>query len=251
MTTFLFSRCWLSLFAFQHSFMATTKSAGICAHRTNSRAVSLHIAECHSSPTRKAAGSNPVGRTTKRPLCVHAAVFLYGFWFAPHCVTNQIIYNMIWQGCLSVDFLFLQTRPKFAVWGGFRFHGMFLRPYLIRRDTGRLPATRVLLFSQPHRFAEFLSGKTLVFIKGMAVDVQGGAGLGVTQQARHRSNIHALGDEHAGIGVPLRYNYDKPEKPRRIKGFEVFSLIFSSFSKPKNHTEISRIAGGVSLTTNE
>ena len=53
------------------------------------------------------------------------------------------------------------------------------------------------------------------------------------------------------MGMPLRYNYDKPEKPRRIKGFEVFSLIFSSFSKPKNHTEISRIAGGVSLTTNE
>ncbi len=45
--------------------------------------------------------------------------------------------------------------------------------------------------------------------------------------------------------------YDKPEKPRRIKGFEVFSLVFSSFSKPKNHTEISRIIGGVSLTTNE
>lgn len=108
---------------------------------------------------------------------------------------------MIWQGCLSVDFLFLQTRPKFAVWGGVRFHGMFPRPYLIRRDTGRLPATRALLFSQPHRFAEFLSGKTLVFVKGMAVDVQGGAGLGVTQQARHRSNIHALGNEHAGIGV--------------------------------------------------
>ena len=54
-----------------------------------------------------------------------------------------------------------------------------------------------------------------------------------------------------GAAVPLRYNYDKPEKPRRIKGFEVFSLVFSSFSKPKNHTEISRIIGGVSLTTNE
>ena len=53
------------------------------------------------------------------------------------------------------------------------------------------------------------------------------------------------------IQMPLRYNYDKPEKPRRIKGFEVFSLVFSSFSKPKNHTEISRIIGGVSLTTNE
>ena len=58
-------------------------------------------------------------------------------------------------------------------------------------------------------------------------------------------------NQQADMAVPLRYNYDKPEKPRRIKGFEVFSLIFSSFSKPKNHTEISRIAGGVSLTTNE
>ena len=57
--------------------------------------------------------------------------------------------------------------------------------------------------------------------------------------------------EHTCVGVPLRYNYDKPEKPCRIKGFEVFSLVFSSFSKPKNHTEISRIIGGVSLTTNE
>ena len=63
--------------------------------------------------------------------------------------------------------------------------------------------------------------------------------------------INAIGNHQTGVCMPLRYNYDKPEKPRRIKGFEVFSLIFSSFSKPKNHTEISRIAGGVSLTTNE
>ena len=75
------------------------------------------------------------------------------------------------------------------------------RPYLIRRDTGRSPATRALLFSQPQRFAEFLSGKTLVFVKGMAVDVQGGAGLGVTQQVRHRPGIHALGDEHTVVVV--------------------------------------------------
>ena len=68
---------------------------------------------------------------------------------------------------------------------------------------------------------------------------------------RERFHIHTVLQRHGRKGVPLRYNYDKPEKPRRIKGFEVFSLIFSSFSKPKNHTEISRIAGGVSLTTNE
>ena len=35
------------------------------------------------------------------------------------------------------------------------------------------------------------------------------------------------------ILVPLRYNYDKPEKPRRIKGFEVFSLVFHPFPNRK------------------
>ena len=33
--------------------------------------------------------------------------------------------------------------------------------------------------------------------------------------------------------MPLRYNYDKPEKPRRIKGFEVFSLVFHPFPNRK------------------
>jgi len=67
----------------------------------------------------------------------------------------------------------------------------------------------------------------------------------------NRYRRKSLINQQADMAVPLRYNYDKPEKPRRIKGFEVFSLVFSSFSKPKNHTEISRIIGGVSLTTNE
>ena len=71
------------------------------------------------------------------------------------------------------------------------------------------------------------------------------------QNPRQGFGVYTTGEGVCSEGVPLRYNYDKPEKPRRIKGFEVFSLIFSSFSKPKNHTEISRIAGGVSLTTNE
>ncbi len=85
----------------------------------------------------------------------------------------------------------------------------------------------------------------------MGVGVQGEACGEVTQHARYRLDVHTILQGDGGEGMPLRYNYDKPEKPRRIKGFEVFSLVFSSFSKPKNHTEISRIIGGVSLTTNE
>ena len=85
----------------------------------------------------------------------------------------------------------------------------------------------------------------------MGIDVSGGADGAVTQEVGHINQGFFLCQQQACESVPLRYNYDKPEKPRRIKGFEVFSLVFSSFSKPKNHTEISRIIGGVSLTTNE
>ena len=85
----------------------------------------------------------------------------------------------------------------------------------------------------------------------MGINIAGGADITVTKPLLNFFQAYAIGVKQAGAAMPLRYNYDKPEKPRRIKGFEVFSLIFSSFSKPKNHTEISRIAGGVSLTTNE
>ena len=85
----------------------------------------------------------------------------------------------------------------------------------------------------------------------MPICVQSNSDVCVSEPFFDQQRLNALIDKKCGMTVPLRYNYDKPEKPRRIKGFEVFSLVFSSFSKPKNHTEISRIVGGVSLTTNE
>ena len=85
----------------------------------------------------------------------------------------------------------------------------------------------------------------------MGIDVRGCGNIAVAQPFLDFLQAHAIDIKQTRAAMPLRYNYDKPEKPRRIKGFEVFSLIFSSFFKPKNHTERSRIAGGVSLTTNE
>ena len=85
----------------------------------------------------------------------------------------------------------------------------------------------------------------------MCVDIRSRRIVAVAKPLLDILHSHLVFQQERSAGVPLRYNYDKPEKPRRIKGFEVFSLVFSSFSKPKNHTEISRIIGGVSLTTNE
>ena len=85
----------------------------------------------------------------------------------------------------------------------------------------------------------------------MDINAEGRGDRGVSQADLGRLRVDPCLTQQRRVYMPLRYNYDKPEKPRRIKGFEVFSLVFSSFFKPKNHTERSRIAGGVSLTTNE
>ena len=118
-----------------------------------------------------------------------------------------------------------------------------------QKSPASLALTGFLLYAYKSRHA--LRNDTFSASTQMGVDVQGGFNVAVTEIFLHFFRLHAAVVQNACRAVPLRYNYDKPEKPRRIKGFEVFSLIFSSFSKPKNHTEISRIAGGVSLTTNE
>ena len=102
-----------------------------------------------------------------------------------------------------------------------------------------------------HEAAHSGSGFVLFLASGVGVSPQSEPGVEVAQHGGYCFHIHTVLQGRGSEGVPLRYNYDKPEKPRRIKGFEVFSLVFSSFSKPKNHAEISRIIGGVSLTTNE
>lgn len=70
----------------QHSFITTTNSAGNCAHHTISGAVSSYSPVRHSSPTRKAAGSNPVGRTKQkasksRLLCAFPGFLFFAFRF--------------------------------------------------------------------------------------------------------------------------------------------------------------------------
>ena len=67
----------------------------------------------------------------------------------------------------------------------------------------------------------------------MAVYVQRKGRCGVAQITLHCLDVVPGADRGDCVGVPLRYNYDKPEKPRRIKGFEVFSLVFHPFPNRK------------------
>ena len=63
----------------QHSFITTTNNAESCAHYTISGAVSWHLPARHSSPTRKARGSNPPGRTKSSTLWGAALFVLHEF----------------------------------------------------------------------------------------------------------------------------------------------------------------------------
>ena len=48
------------------------------------------------------------------------------------------------------------------------------------------------------------------------------------------STLHASG----GIGVPLRYNYDKPEKPRISRVFGYLARFFILFQTEKSSREV-------------
>ena len=48
-----------------------------------------------------------------------------------------------------------------------------------------------------------LSRGIIIFVEGVAVDIQRGGGLGVAEDARHRCHVRAVGDHEAGGGVPL------------------------------------------------
>ena len=60
----------------------------------------------------------------------------------------------------------------------------------------------------------------------VGIGIQCGRRGDMTDDGGEGLHIHPVFQGQGGESVPLRYNYDKPEKPRKIKGFEVFSLIF-------------------------
>ena len=104
------------------------------------------------TPTHKAAGSNPVGRTRN-----------------PH---KRIVYAGF--SCLKVAIKILGLTTIAAV-----------NP----------------VFSDFETLLECFAGRFLILIEGVGVNVQRGGGLGVAQEACHRSYVRAVSDQKAGVAV--------------------------------------------------
>ena len=60
----------------------------------------------------------------------------------------------------------------------------------------------------------------------------------MAQDAGQRLGVHAGGQGMGGEGMPLRYNYDKPEKPRISRVFGYLARFFILFQTEKSSREV-------------
>ena len=70
------------------------------------------------------------------------------------------------------------------------------------------------------------------------VDVCRRAEIAVPQPLLNLLHRDAVGQQKAGAGVPLRYNYDKPEKPRISRVFGYQARFFILFQPEKSSREV-------------
>ena len=83
-----------------------------------------------------------------------------------------------------------------------------------------------------------LSGREPHVIGNVGVDVQRGGRRHMAQHSGERFHIHAVLQRQRGEGVPLRYNYDKPEKPRISRVFGYLARFFILFQTEKSSREV-------------
>ena len=72
----------------------------------------------------------------------------------------------------------------------------------------------------------------------MSVSVQRETRRVVAQHRGHRFHVHAILQSQRCEGVPLRYNYDKPEKPRISRVFGYLARFFILFQTEKSSREV-------------
>ena len=74
--------------------------------------------------------------------------------------------------------------------------------------------------------------------RGVGVSVQREASRVVAQRAGQRFHVYPAFQRQRCEGVPLRYNYDKPEKPRISRVFGYLARFFILFQTEKSSREV-------------
>ena len=93
-------------------------------------------------------------------------------------------------------------------------------------------------FRQSQDIVHNVCGRKFGFIIQMAVDVRRGADVAVTKPLLNLFHGHVVCQQQRGATVPLRYNYDKPEKPRISRVFGYLARFFILFQTEKSSREV-------------
>ena len=110
-----------------------------------------------------------------------------------------------------------------------------LAPALLRR-VGRLGLG--LGRGRFHEAADLLRRTPLHLVGDVRIGVEGEPGAEVAQHTGQGFHIYAAGDGHGRECVPLRYNYDKPGKPRISRVFGYQARFFILFQPEKSSREV-------------
>ena len=89
-----------------------------------------------------------------------------------------------------------------------------------------------------HEAAHRLCGFVLLLPCGVGVGSQGKACIIVSQHAADGFDVYSVLKRQGCEGVPLRYNYDKPEKPRISRVFGYLARFFILFQTEKSSREV-------------
>lgn len=108
--------------------------------------------------------------------------------------------------------------------------------YMIFGKNSGMPAG-LLCVRQSQDIVHYICRGDLGLVIQVAVNIRRRADVAVTQPLLNVLEGNAVGQQQAGAAVPLRYNYDKPEKPRISRVFGYLARFFILFQTEKSSRE--------------
>ena len=108
--------------------------------------------------------------------------------------------------------------------------------YMIFGKNSGMPAG-LLCVRQSQDIVHYICRGDLGLVIQVAVNIRRRADVAVTQPLLNVLEGDAIGQQQTGAAVPLRNNYDKPEKPRISRVFGYLARFFILFQTEKSSRE--------------
>ena len=100
------------------------------------------------------------------------------------------------------------------------------------------PPLSTFLHDLRHEIAHLFCCTFLHLARDVGVGAKGKPCVKVTEHTGYRFHVYAILQRQRCECVPLRYNYDKPEKPRISRVFGYLARLFILFQTEKSSREV-------------